>query len=260
QFGRAGVLSELYGVTNWDFDFVGHKAQGDWQATMGVTVRVPHLAWVSMAGESKRDYPAAIGYQSPWFGEYPLVEDHFARVNTVMTRGRPIVRVGVIHPLESFWLAWGPVEQNSGEWDEREAAFADITRWLLFAPIDFDFISEALLPTQSPKQSGKQFSAGKMNYDAVIVPGLRTIRATTLRRLEQFARAGGAVIFAGSVPQLVDAAPPAAPAKLAKRCRATPWNRRTILDALRPFKEIDIRNEDGSPADSILYQLRADGK
>src|SRR5439155_21606057 len=39
-----------------------------------------------------------------------------------------------------------------------------------------------------------------------------------------------------------------------------PWNRRTILDALRPFKEIDIRNEDGSPADSILYQLRADGK
>src|SRR5439155_15868927 len=164
------------------------------------------------------------------------------------------------HPLESFWLAWGPVEQNSGEWDEREAAFADITRWLLFAPIDFDFISEALLPTQSPKQSGKQFIAGKMRYDAVIVPGLRTMRATTLRRLEQFARAGGAVIFAGSVPQLVDAAPSAAPAKLAKRCRATPWNRRTILDALRPFKEIDIRNEDGSPADSILYQLRADGK
>ena len=47
QFGRPGVLSELYGVTNWDFDFVGHKAQGDWQAACGVTVRVPHLAWLT---------------------------------------------------------------------------------------------------------------------------------------------------------------------------------------------------------------------
>ena len=52
QYGRPGVASELYGVTNWDFDFVGHKAQGDWQAALGVTVRVPHLTWVSMAGEA----------------------------------------------------------------------------------------------------------------------------------------------------------------------------------------------------------------
>ncbi|HBP38356.1 MAG TPA: hypothetical protein DD640_06390, partial [Clostridiales bacterium] len=32
QFGCPGVISELYGVTNWDFDFRGHKLQGDWQA------------------------------------------------------------------------------------------------------------------------------------------------------------------------------------------------------------------------------------
>ena len=66
EFGREAVLSELYGVTNWDFNFLGHKAQGDWQAALGVTVRVPHLAWVSMAGESKRDYPAPLSY---WKGD-----------------------------------------------------------------------------------------------------------------------------------------------------------------------------------------------
>ena len=67
QFGREGMTSELYGVTNWDFDFRGHKLQGDWQAALGVTVRVPHLTWTSMAGEAKRDYPASISYQSPWY-------------------------------------------------------------------------------------------------------------------------------------------------------------------------------------------------
>ena len=43
QYGREGVTSELYGVTNWDFDFAGHKMQGDWQAALGITLRVPHL-------------------------------------------------------------------------------------------------------------------------------------------------------------------------------------------------------------------------
>ena len=60
-------MSELYGVTNWDFDFMGHKGQGDWQAALGVVLRVHHLTWVSMKGEAKRDYPASIGYQVPWF-------------------------------------------------------------------------------------------------------------------------------------------------------------------------------------------------
>lgn len=57
QTGAEGMLSELYGVTGWDYDFRGYKLQGDWQAALGVTVRVPHLAWMTMKGEAKRDYP-----------------------------------------------------------------------------------------------------------------------------------------------------------------------------------------------------------
>ncbi len=90
QYGREAMLSELYGVTGWDYDFKGHKSQGDWQAALGVTVRVHHLTWVSMNGEAKRDYPASIRYQSPWYKEYNKIEDHFARLNTALTRGRAL--------------------------------------------------------------------------------------------------------------------------------------------------------------------------
>lgn len=79
-----------------------------------MTVRVQHLAWVSMKGEAKRDYPASINDQSPWWQDYAYVEDHFARLNTALTRGKPVVRVGVIHPVESYWLHWGPAEQTDG--------------------------------------------------------------------------------------------------------------------------------------------------
>lgn len=46
QCGKEAMMSELYGVTNWDYDFKNHKSQGDWQAALGVSLRVPHLSWV----------------------------------------------------------------------------------------------------------------------------------------------------------------------------------------------------------------------
>jgi hypothetical protein len=95
-------MGESYGVTHWNFTFQGHKGSGDWQAALGVTFCVPHLTWESMAGEAKRDYPASIRYQSLWFKEYSYIEDYFSRINIVLTRGRPVTRVGVIHPVESY--------------------------------------------------------------------------------------------------------------------------------------------------------------
>jgi len=254
-------MSELYGVTNWDFDFVGHKAQGDWQAALGVTVRVPHLSWVSMAGEAKRDYPASVHYQSPWYKEYPLIEDHFARLNTVLTRGRPRVRVAVIHPIESYWLCFGPLDQTGVEREEREADFANLTRWLLFGLIDYDFIAESLLPGLCPLDDAAtpSFPVGAMRYEAVVIPAMRTMRATTLARLERFAGAGGTVIFAGEVPSLVDAEPSHRPSEVAARCARISLTRGALLAALAPLRDVEVRLADGEVADALLHQIRDDG-
>jgi len=258
QYGREGMLSELYGVTGWGFDFAGHKGQGDWQAALGVTIRTHHLTWVSMAGETKRDYPASIGYQSPWYDQYPLIEDHFARVNTVLTRGNPVIRIGVIHPIESYWLCYGPLEQTALEREEREKQFADLTQWLLFGLLDFNFICESLLPSQSSTNQTTQFQVGKMAYDAVVVPSLRTIRSTTLERLQSFLRAGGKVIFTGEIPSLVDALPSEAPAQLAAQCHCIGHTQTSILKALEPFREVEARLLDSRPSTSLLCQMRQD--
>lgn len=258
QYGCPGVLSELYGVTNWNFDFRGHKLQGDWQAALGVSVRVPHLYWVAMGGEAKRDYPASIGHQSPWYKEYSYIEDHFARVNCVMTRGKADVRIAVIHPIESFWLHYGPKEQTQQIRSEMDKRFYDLTEWLLYSSLDFDFVSESLLPDQF-EQSDSGFKVGKMVYDTVIVPSMETIRSTTLERLEQFAKSGGKVIFAGEIPSLVDAEPSKAPLKLSKKCVTVGWSKTEILKELEHNRVIEIRKGDGSMASNLLYGLRDDG-
>jgi hypothetical protein len=260
QFGREGVVSELYGVTGWDYDFAGYKAQGDWQAALGVTLRVPHLAWVSMAGEAKRDYPASIAWQSPWFREFPLIEDHFARVNTVLTRGLPRVRVGVIHPVESYWLCFGPKEQTQRERDMRETHYTQLTDWLLFGLVDFDFVCESLLPELCPEQNGPAFQVGKMRYDVVLVPHLRTLRSTTLQRLEAFVRDGGAVVFAGEIPGLIDAEPSPLAGELAQKCTCIAMSRPEVMRAIEPWREIEIRLAGGERSDSLLHQFREDGE
>lgn len=253
QYGRPGVTSELYGCTGWDFDFAGHKSQGDWQVALGIIVRVPHLAWLSMAGDGKPDYPAGIGYQSPWHREYPLVEDHFARLNTALTRGTPLVRVGVIHPIESYWLLCGPEEQTAPARHVLEAAFADLTEWLLFGLIDF--IAESSL---SPAQDTAYLEVGEMRYDAIVVPNLRTIRAATLDRLERFQAAGGLVIVAGEAPSYLDAVPSDRPWRFAEHYRRIALDREALLATLAPFRDLSAQLADGTRCDALLHQQRID--
>ena len=257
QCGKEGMLSELYGVTSWDYDFKHHKSQGDWQAALGVTLRVPHLSLVSMKGEAKRDYPASINYQSPWFREYGYVEDHFARVNTAMTRGKPDVHIAVVHPIESYWLLMGPTSVDCGAQARLENHFSDVTRWLLYDAADFDFLNEATLPELfAPTESGLQ--VGEMRYDAVLVPDCLTLRKTTLDILKSFADKGGKVIFAGGVPAYIDALPSGEALAFAEKAECIPFEKTEILRAVKPYKDVTITRGNGMPADELLCAMRRD--
>jgi hypothetical protein len=259
QEGRPGVMSELYGVTNWDFDFTGHKRQGDWQAALGITVRVHHLAWYSMAGEAKRDYPAAIDSHSPWFAEYPLIENHFARLNTCLTRGRARTRVAIVHPIESVWIHWGQRDRNGAAREAHEERFQSLIRWLLHGLIDVDFIAESLLPRQEVAVTADgRLQVGDCRYDAVLVPGLSTIRGTTLDVLERFAGAGGRVAFLGAAPALVDALPDPRAKQVAAECAQITCERVAVLGWLNALRDIRARGVSGPPR-SLLHQLREEG-
>lgn len=258
QYGYEGVLSELYGVTNWDFDFRGHKFQGDWQAALGITVRVHHLAWVSMKGASKRDYPASMNYQVPWYKEYSYIEDHFARLNTALTRGKPIVDVAVIHPIESYWLHWGPSENTAQIRKQLDDSFENTINWLLFGLIDFDFVSESLLPAQY-SGSDALFGVGEMKYKTVIVPGCETLRRTTLKALEDFAAKGGRVIFMGECPRYIDALEAPDAQSLYAKSERVQFSKESLLSALRDERVLEIAGTNGFKTDNLLYTMRQDG-
>lgn len=257
QYGREGMMCEIYGVTNWDCDFRTYKIHGDWQAALGVTLRVPHLSWYSMGGEAKRDYPASINHFSPWYKKYGLIENHYSRVNAAMTRGKPVVRVGVIHPVESMWLRWGVNDKTAFERNELNKNFEDVTNWLLEGCIDFDFISESLLPSLCEKGSAP-LKVGAMSYDAVVVAGCETLRKTTVERLNAFADNGGKLIFMGKAPGYLDGEKSDIPKELYNKSQAVPFCRGELIKALEDVREVKITTTGGNPVYNYIYQLRKD--
>lgn len=258
QYGKEAIVSEMYGVTNWDFDFRDHKFQGDWQAALGVCVRVPHLSWVSMKGNAKRDYPASINYQSPWYKEYKFIEDHYARIHTALTRGKSVCSVAMIHPIESYWLYWGA---RATSWDKREQYgeyFEELIKWMLLGQIDFDYISESLFPEQT-KTAGNPLRVGKMKYDTVIVPPMVTMRRTTFERLRDFRAAGGRLVFLGEPPKYIDVCESDEVVSLYNESEKVAFDKYSLLDAFKDGREVEIRLSDFSLAPNYIYQMRDDG-
>ncbi len=231
QLGRPRVLSELFGCTGWDATFEMYKHIGDWHQVLGVNHFCPHLSWYSMAGGAKRDYPAGIFYQSPWWSDHKLLGDYFARLSLALCQGRAVREVAVIHPIESAWLVHK--KQDASGSDALSQSLERLCVDLLDHQIDFDFADESMLPRHASVDVAQappavrdtpcaRLCIGQSAYSAVVVPESITLRKTTVELLEKFADAGGTVVFVGRTPTLMDCQPSDRPGRLADRCVRVP--------------------------------------
>ncbi|MCG3181566.1 MAG: hypothetical protein BIFFINMI_03964 [Phycisphaerae bacterium] len=208
QLGRNRVLSELYGCTGWETTFEDYKHIGDWHQVLGVNSFCPHLSWYSMAGGAKRDYPASIFYQSPWWGDHKLLADYFARLSLALSRGQAVREVLVVHPIESAWLVHR--KESRGRTESLSESLYNVCELLMNSQVDFDFGDESLMARYAKVGGDKnapRLTVGQMAYRAVVVPESITLRASTVALLEAFVAAGGQVVFVGQSPSLIDCRP-----------------------------------------------------
>jgi len=204
QFGKERILSELYGCTGWDWPLEGHKFIADWQFALGVNFLCPHLSHYSLAGAAKRDYPASILNHSPWWKYYKVVEDYLGRISLMLTKGRPVRDVVVIHPVESGWGLFRKIEAGKHDAIEPlEKGINSIIYTLSGQHYDWDFADESILAEYGRIERLK-FAVGKMQYSMVIVPPAITLRSTTVSLLQKFVGTGGKVLFVDSRPHRID--------------------------------------------------------
>jgi len=263
QWGRNRLLSELYGASGWDFTLEDQKRIGDWQYALGVNYRCQHLALYSLRGERKRDYPPSHMPHQPWWKHYKLVEDYFARVSLVLSLGKPVREVAVLHPIRSVWAETAlPRGRRDGPHRDLDAKLNELIDRLLYSQVDFDFIDEILL-AEAGGVNGGSIYVNKARYEILIVPEATYLAASTAKAILQAAKGGLNVFFVGSGPiKVYDSRLSARTlSRLTRDLNALLKKCKISVAALpQRLKSLMAEPLEISPAARVLYQLRADGR
>lgn len=215
QYGKPKVITETYGVTGWELTFEARKWIGDWQIALGVNVLTHHLALYTLRGCRKRDYPPSFNYNVNWWQHNFVMEDYYARLGAVLSEGRVVRDVLVIHPATSVWAKLGQ-DVMAAEWRNRAGnneelaryggEFNNFVRQLLSEHYDFDLGDELILQ-EIGSVRGDRLRVGQASYQVVVLPSLANLLRSTVELLLAYLNAGGSVLSFGSVPVWVDGEP-----------------------------------------------------
>ncbi len=201
QLGRK-TLTESFALCGWDVSLNELKWIAQWQAVNGVTMLCPHLEGYSLRGERKRDYPASLFRQLPWFEEgYPAFAEYWVKLGELLDSGKDTAPLLVIHPIQSAYILYNP--EDTAETERMDDGFAQITSGLSGEHILHHYGDEVLIAELSEVKNGV-LKVGNCEYTAVLLPSLIGIKDTTLNILIDFVSQGGSLYIYGSEPQYVN--------------------------------------------------------
>lgn len=212
QFGKKRTLTETYGCCGWDFTLEGQKWIGDWQFVLGINTRTLHMALSTLRGCRKRDYPPSFHYNTSWIEKNPIVEDYFARLGEVLSAGKPVRKVLLIHPASTGWCRFGTdpygnpkraKERDLPEVNAYGEACNQLIERLCREHMDCDLGDEILIKQYGFVQ-GNSFGIGKAEYKMVVLPRLDTLFESTCKLLIDFLNQGGCVVGLTPLPFLVE--------------------------------------------------------
>lgn len=204
QLGKTRTLSEMFGCAGWNVSFEDMKWIAEWHMVFGVNLILQHLGLYSLKGSRKREYPASLFYQQPWWEQYPGWNEYFARLSRVLSEAKEQVDILLLHPIETAWiLTNGRNQQEISAYNDR---FTRLVDTLLSQGLDFHFGDPTILARHGRIEDGR-FCVGQRCYQTVILPHMMTLSSHTKALLEEFIAAGGRVLTVGEFPTMTDGRP-----------------------------------------------------
>ena len=224
QLGKKRVLSEMFGCAGWNVSFAELKWIGEWHFVLGVNLMLQHLGLYSLKGSRKREYPASLFFQQPWWDEYRVFNDYFAGLSQIMCESKPDVNLLVLHPLKSAWIAFEGQDAEKIGWEnpwdieshimnpeseyfkdikDLDKSFKLLTDMLLALNFDFHYGDETIMARHCGVE-GNKIRVGQCVYSAVIIPPSITLDRNTMKHLLEFAENGGKLFSVGHFPELVE--------------------------------------------------------
>jgi hypothetical protein len=205
QMGRRRTLSETYGGASWELRFEDMKRLGDWEYALGVNFMNQHLAFGTLAGARKHDYPQSFTYHEPWWKHYHVLAGYFARLSLALSSGEQINGILVLEPTSTGWL-YASLGAANPRLMENGRAFQEFLNGLESEQVEYDLGSENILRDRA-KVSGANLVVGQRPYGVVALPpGTENLDAATVKLLAAFLKGGGKVLAFVDPPRYVNGA------------------------------------------------------
>lgn len=247
QLGKKQILSETFAMCGWNVSFEELRWIYESQLVRGVNLLCQHLEGYSLRGIRKRDYPATLFKQQPWWKYYRGFNDFVSRMGYIMAEGKIDTEVLILHTVETAWINF-KVEDRQKMADIC-SGMTDCMRCLEAENIQYHLGDERIMKRYG-KVDGAKLTVGTQSYGAVIVPPAECISESTLKLLREFKDNGGLLIFAESVPEYVEGTADGRVKALAENCPVVP--RFEVADYLPDsFRKIKIDYE----ADRLDYPI-----
>jgi len=210
QLDKPRALSETYGAAGWELTFNDMKRLGDWEYVLGVNMMNQHLAYMTIKGGRKRDFPQSMSYHAPYWENYKPLNEYFHRLSFALSAGKQVNRILVMEPTSTTWMLHSTmIKRGIGgnaprPIDVVKERFDRLLTKLEKNQVEYDLGCESIIKSHGAV-IGDKYVVGSREYDLIVMPPMmENLMDSTFILLEEYLENGGKVLSFGGFPERLD--------------------------------------------------------
>lgn len=252
QLGKKQILSETYAACGWNVSFEELRWIYEHQMVHGINYLCQHLEGYTLRGIRKRDYPATLFKQQPWWSDYKIFNDMMSRIGYLIAEGEINHEILILHSADS---AWANFDIHSTDYATKLTGdMLDVMNRLERAQLQYHLGDATIMERHSKVEDGK-IVIGTQKYSVVVIPSSDCLASNTVKLIKEFKSQGGIVIFAGRIPTMIDGKSTNEIIEFAKECVNT--EPRELADQIpESVRKISLNYEGDHTANPILTTVR----
>lgn len=218
QLGKKQILSETFACCGWNVSFEELRWIYEHQMVHGINYLCQHLEGYTLRGIRKRDYPATLFKQQPWWNDYKIFNDMSSRIGMLLAEGEVSHEILVLHSADSAWA----------NFDIHDCLYAHnlcaemvkTMNQLEHNQLQYH-LGDAILMNRHGKVENGKLVIGTQSYSVVVVPPSDCLASSTVNLIKEFKAQGGLVIFTDRIPTMIDGKQTTEIANFAQECVCT---------------------------------------
>ncbi|MBN1490056.1 MAG: endo-1,4-beta-xylanase [Phycisphaerae bacterium] len=163
----------------------------------GATLYNPHAIYYSTHGSFYEWAPPDTGWRQPYFAHYSALADYVSRLCWMLTQGRHVADVAIVHPASTVHACTGFGPGMAAAQEAHDMYWA-VQGSLRQRRVDYLIIDEDSI--QRANVADGVLTVGQARLRAIVLPATRVLAGETLVQLVRFAEQGGLVLALGEFP------------------------------------------------------------